>query len=84
MQVEKGTFSPLLFSIYCGMDRECQTFYSRLGELLAVKHDIHKSVMMHLLSLKLCYTLLKSCLLCLRGSRSRNHVRRRTGYFSSI
>ena len=44
MQVEQGTFSPLVFSIYGGMGRECQAFYSRLSELL-FKNDIHKSVM---------------------------------------
>ena len=47
MQVEQRTFSPLVFSIYGGMGRECQNFYSRLSELLAEKRDIHKSVMMH-------------------------------------
>ena len=46
-EVEQGTFSPLVFSIYRGMDKECQTFYLRLSELLAQKRDIHKSVIMH-------------------------------------
>ena len=54
------------------MGEKCQAFYSRLSELLAEKRDIHKSVMMHWIRSKLCYVLLKSCLLCLRGSRSRN------------
>ena len=47
MQVQQGTFSPLVFLIYGGMGRECQTFYLRLSELLAEKRDIHKSVIMH-------------------------------------
>ena len=47
MQVQQGTFSPLVFSIYGGMGRECQTFYLRLSELLAEKRNIHKSVIMH-------------------------------------
>ena len=47
MQVELGTFSPLVFSIYSGMGREYQAFYSRLNELVAENRDIHKSVMMH-------------------------------------
>ena len=72
MQVEQGTFSPLVFSIYSGMGRECQAFYSKLSELLAEKHEIHKSAMMHWIRSKLCYALLKSCLSFLRGSRSRN------------
>ena len=31
IQVEKGTFSPMVFSIYGGMGRECQDFYSKLS-----------------------------------------------------
>ena len=72
MQVEQGTFISLVFSIYSGMGRECQAFYSKLSELLAEKRDIHKSVMMHCIRSKLCFILLKSLLLCLRGSRLQN------------
>ena len=71
LKVEKGTFSPLMISIYGGMDRECQAFYSRLSELQAEKRDIQKSVMMPWIRSKQCYTLLISGLLCLQGSRSR-------------
>ena len=31
IQVEKGTFKPMVFSIYGGMGRECQDFYSKLS-----------------------------------------------------
>ena len=72
LQVEQGTFSPLVFSIYGDLGRDCQAFYSRLSELLVEKRNIHKSVMMHWIRSKLCYALLKSCLLCLQGSRLRN------------
>ena len=44
-QVEQGTLSPLVFSIYISMGGECQDFYSRLSELRAEKRDIHKSAM---------------------------------------
>ena len=69
---EQGSFSPLVFSMYGGMGRECQAFYSRQSELLVVKRDVHKSVMIHWIRSKICYALLKSCLLRLRKSRSRN------------
>ena len=42
-QVEQGSFSPLVFSVYGVMGREFQTFYSRLSQLLAEKHGFHKS-----------------------------------------
>ena len=34
LQIEHGTFIPLLFLIYGRMGRECCTFYSRLSDLL--------------------------------------------------
>ena len=57
IQVEQRTFSHFVFSLYVGMGRECQAFYSRLSELLAEKRNIHKSIMMHWIRSKLCYEL---------------------------
>ena len=34
LQNKDGTFTPLVFSIYESMGRECRTFYSRLSDLL--------------------------------------------------
>ena len=72
MQVEQGTFSHMVFSIYSGMGRDCQAFHSRLSKLIAEKCGIHRSVMMHWTRSKLCYAFLRSCLLCFGGSRSQN------------
>ena len=44
MQVQQETFIPLVFSIYGGMGREYQAFYSRLSELLLERYDIRKCV----------------------------------------
>ena len=33
LQIEHGTFTPLVFSIYGSMGRECTKFYSKLAEL---------------------------------------------------
>ena len=35
LQIEHGRFTPLVFSIYGSMGRECRTFYSRLSDLLS-------------------------------------------------
>ena len=72
LQVENGSFTPLVFSIYGGMARKCQMFYSRLADLLAEKKKISKSIISSWIRTKLCYALQKSLLLCLRGSRSLN------------
>ena len=72
MLVEQGAFSFSIFSIYDGMGREYQAFYSRLSKILVDKGAIHKSVMMHSVRSNLSYALLRSCLLCLRGSCLQN------------
>ena len=39
LQVENGSFTPLVFSVYGGMGRECQHFFRRLCGLIANKRD---------------------------------------------
>ena len=54
------------------MGRECTKFYSKLAELLSDKHKQSKSLTVNWIRTKVCFGLSKSCLLCLRGSRSVN------------
>ena len=54
------------------MGRECTKFYSKLEELLSDKRKKSKLLKVDWLRTKVCFGLLKSCLLCLRGSRSVN------------
>ena len=70
LQIEHGTFTPLVFSIYGSMGRECHTFFSRLSDLLSDKRDLPKSINMNWIRAKICFALLKSSLLCLVGSRT--------------
>ena len=37
MQVENGTFTPLVFAANGGMGKECVRFYQRLSEMIAEK-----------------------------------------------
>ena len=70
LQIDHGTFTPLVFSIYGSMGRECHTFYSRLSELLSQKRNLPKSVVVNWVRWKACFALLRSSLLCLHGSRT--------------
>ena len=70
LQVDHGTFMPLIFSIYGSMGREYQKIYSRLSDLLSEKRNLPKSVVPNWVRLKVCFALLKSSLLCLHGSRT--------------
>ena len=46
LQVENGTFTPLVFTCFGGMIRECSRFFSQAAELLAEKRKQPKSVIM--------------------------------------
>ena len=70
LQIEHGTFAPLVFSIYRIMGSECRTFYSRLSDLLSEKRDLPKSITMNWIRTKKCFALMKSSFLCLRDSRT--------------
>ena len=70
LQIDHGIFTPLVFSIYGSMGRECHKFYSRLSDLLLEKRNLPKSVVANWVRSKVCFALLKSSLLCLRGSRT--------------
>ena len=44
IQVDHATFTPLVFSIYRNMGRECLKIFSRLSDLSLEKRNIPKSV----------------------------------------
>ena len=68
LQVEHGTFTPLVFSIYGSMGREYNTFSSRLSQLISDKINLRKSITMNWIKTKVYFALLKASLLCLWGS----------------
>ena len=53
-------------------EESVQKFYSKLAELLSDKRKESKSLTVNWFRTRLCFGLIKSCLLCLRGSRSVN------------
>ena len=70
LEVENATFTPLVFSCFGGQGFECKRFFQRINEKLADKRDISPSVCMTYIKAKLSFSLLRSALLCLRGSKS--------------
>lgn len=70
LQIEMGSFTPLVFSTSGGMAPECSKFYSRLAELISEKRNSPKSTVTAWMRCKLSYSLLRSAILCLRGSRT--------------
>ena len=74
IEVEHGSFTPLVFSTTGGMGRQSTIFYSRLASLLARKRHQPYSTTMGWLRCHLSFLLLRSSILCIRGSRSSRHV----------
>ena len=70
MEVEHGTFTPLVFTTTGVMSHECSIFHKALAEKLSEKQGERYEVIMRYLRVKLSFLALKSMLLCLRGSRS--------------
>jgi len=46
MEIEQGTFTPLVFSTTGGMAEECRRYHNGLAELLAIKkgEDYSKTI----------------------------------------
>ena len=68
MQVEHGSFTPLVMSAAGGMARECSKFYSRLSEMIAEKRKECYSLIAAWVRRKICFSLIKLIGMCLRGS----------------
>ena len=70
MEVEHGSFTPLVFTTSGVMSHECSIFHKALAEKISVKQGERYEEVMRYLRVKLSFLALKSTLLCLRGSRS--------------
>ena len=69
-EIEQGTFTPLIFTTTGGMADECLRYHSRLAELLSAKKQESYATTISLVRAKVSFAILRSALLCLRGSRS--------------
>ena len=69
LNVELGSFTVLVFAITGGMGRECSTFVKWLCQMISLKRKEELSVVTYEVRCKISYALLRSSLLCLRGSR---------------
>ena len=72
-EVEQGSFTPLVFSCHGGMGPECRQFFKRLCGLIAEKRNEQISTINTLVRTKTSFALLRSALVCIRGTRHRYH-----------
>ena len=71
MEVDQHSLTPIVFTVAGGIESEGRAFYSRPATLLSLKKVIEKSKVMSWIQSKVNFTLLRSMLLCFRGSRQK-------------
>ena len=74
LQVKHGSFTPLVFSCFGGMSRECSRFFLHTAERLANRRKERKIMISAWIKARLNFALIRSMLLCLRGTRTPSNV----------
>ena len=69
-EVERACFTPLVFAATGGMGPAATTVFRKLASMLAEKRNINYSRCLFWLRCRLCFSLLRSAVMCLRGHRS--------------
>ena len=72
MQVEHGTFTPLIYSLNGGVGPECKRLHKHLAEKIADKSGEKYDKVISWIRCKLSFIVLRAALICVRGSRPHN------------
>ena len=70
IQVEHGSFTPVVYSSFGGCSKETSMFVSKLIEKVAVKNGMETSVVANYIRTKVSFELIRSQVACIRGSRA--------------
>ena len=70
LEVDNGSFTPLVMGAMGGMGREYQIFYQRLSEKLSDKRKTTLSITISWVKRKISFALMRAVALCVRGSRT--------------
>ena len=71
LHVDRGTFSPLVFSSTGGVGHEAECVLKRLALMVSEKRHEPYSVVMRLLRCRVSFALIRAAHVCLRGTRTR-------------
>ena len=72
--MEHKSFTSLVFSCFGGINKECSRFFSHTAERLANRRKEPKSKISAWIKARLNFALIRSMLLCLRGTRTPSNV----------
>ena len=78
--IEHDTFTPLVFSVSGVLNKERSMFHKHLAKKCKKNHESYEKIIT-IIRCKLYFIILRSALLCIRGSQS-NHVLKDTDEFS--
>ena len=70
LEVEHGSFTPLIFGTNGGFGQQCSKFLKELARKLSEKTDNDYGNVITWLRTRISMEIIRSSLLCLRGSRS--------------
>ena len=59
LEIEHGTFSPLVFSCYGGMAKECSAFFKRLALMIAERREEKFSDVSEFIRTKISFSLIR-------------------------
>ena len=71
IQVEKGSFVPLVYTTTGGMGPQCIKTHKRIAQLYAEKKNERYADVMNHIRTRLRFALLKSVLIAIRGARGK-------------
>ena len=74
LEVEHGTFTPLVQSTSGGCGPSAKVAFKRLAGLISKKHDQPYSSTLNFIRCKIAFSLIDSAVACLRGPKSAFHA----------
>jgi len=74
LSVEHGDFNPLVFTTSGAMGAQCQIVVRRLAEKISERQSLQRSIVAGWLRCRLSFALLRTTLLCIRGSRRKTNI----------
>ena len=69
LEIEKGSFTPLIYSCFGGAAPEAEKFVKKLAKMLSEKRDVPYSQMVSFIRRKIRFDILRVCTIALRGER---------------
>ena len=71
INVEKGSFCPLVYSTFGGTAPECTTHHKRVAQIMAFRRNERYEDVINFIRTKVRFALLKSVLMAIRGVRGK-------------